>query len=81
MANDDFIDFEEKLIRDYILVTGVNSEFKFYPYFKITSDFALNNRTIANREIFKKQTHIEYLMAKLRPAKCHRKIKRAFIYI
>ena len=43
MANDDFIDFEEKLIRDYILVTGVNSEFKFYPYFKITSDFALNN--------------------------------------
>ncbi len=41
--NEDFIDFEEKLIRDSILITNTNSEFKFYPYFKINSDYGLNN--------------------------------------
>ena len=34
---------EEKFVRDHILISSSNMDFKFYPYFKINSDYGLDN--------------------------------------
>ena len=43
LGSDDVIyEGEEKLLRDYILISSSNLDFKFYPYFKISSEYGLN---------------------------------------